>query len=69
MNRIKQVLNEQGRKQEYLSRELDKSSNTVSLWCTNKIQPSVSDLYRIAELLDCEVSELLVEKDQIKDKK
>lgn len=63
------MLNEQGRKQEYLSRELDKSSNTVSLWCTNKIQPSVSDLYRIAELLDCEVSELLVEKDQIKDKK
>lgn len=69
MNRIKQVLNEQGRKQEYLSRELDKSSNTVSLWCTNKIQPSVSDLYRIAELLDCEVSDLLVEKDQIKEQK
>lgn len=69
MNRIKQVLNEQGRKQEYLSRELDKSSNTVSLWCTNKIQPSVQDLYKIAELLDCEVADLLVEKEKLKDKK
>lgn len=69
MNRIKEVLREQGRKQEFLSIKLDKSSNTVSLWCTNKVQPSVQDLYRIAELLDCEVADLLVEKDQITNKR
>lgn len=66
MNRIKQILKEQGRMQEYLSRELDKSSNTVSLWCRNKVQPSVTDLYKIADLLDCEVADLLLEKDKVK---
>jgi transcriptional regulator with XRE-family HTH domain len=44
---------------------LDKSANTVSLWCTNKIQPSVDDLYRIAKILDCKVSDLLLEEDEI----
>ena len=69
MNRIKRILRQQGRTQAYLCRMLDKSANTVSLWCTNKIQPSVDVLYRIAELLDCEVADLLVEKDQITNKK
>jgi transcriptional regulator with XRE-family HTH domain len=52
---------------------LDKSANTVSLWCTNKVQPSVDDLYRIAKLLDCKVSDLLLDEVEIelikKDKK
>lgn len=65
MNRIKQLLIEQGRKQEFLSIKLDKSANTVSLWCTNQIQPSVSDLYRIAKILDCKVSDLLLEEEEI----
>lgn len=58
-------MRQQGRTQAYLCRMMDKSSNTLSLWCNNKVQPSVQDLYRIAELLDCEVADLLVEKDQI----
>ncbi len=65
MNRIQRILSQQGRTQKFLCRMLDKSSNTVSLWCRNKVQPSVHDLYRIAELLDCEVADLLIEKDQI----
>lgn len=68
MNRIKEVLKEQCRMQSYLCKELDKSSNTVSLWCRNKVQPSLPDLYRIADLLGCEVADLLVKKDQLKDK-
>lgn len=68
MNQIKKVLKEQGRMQGYLSNKLEKSSNTISLWCNNKVQPSVQDLYRIAELLDCEVADLLLEKDQITNK-
>ncbi|MCF8432929.1 MAG: helix-turn-helix domain-containing protein [Crocinitomicaceae bacterium] len=59
----------QGRSQAFLCRTMDKSANTLSLWCNNKVQPSVQDLYRIAELLDCEVADLLVEKDQIINKK
>lgn len=65
MNRIQRILRQQGRTQAYLCRVLDKSANTVSLWCKNKVQPSVHDLYRIAELLDCKVADLLVEKDEI----
>ncbi len=73
MNRIKAILLMQGRTQAYLCRMLDKSANTVSLWCTNKVQPSVDDLYRIAKLLDCKVSDLLLDEVEIelikKDKK
>ena len=65
MNRIKRILRQQGRTQAYLCRMLDKSANTVSLWFTNKIQPSVDDLYRIAKILDCKVSDLLIEEDEI----
>ncbi len=65
MNRIKRILRQQGRTQAYLCRMLDKSANTVSLWCTNKVQPSVDDLYRISRLLDCKVSDLLLEEDEI----
>ena len=65
MNRIQRILRQQGRTQAYLCRMLDKSANTVSLWCKNKVQPSVRDLYRIAELLDCKVADLLIERDQI----
>lgn len=65
MNRIQRILRQQGRTQAYLCRVLDKSANTVSLWCKNKVQPSVHDLYRIAELLDCKVADLLIEKDEI----
>lgn len=57
---------EEGRIQEYLSRELDKSSNTVSLWCRNKVQSSLTDLYKIADLFDCELVDLLLEKDMVK---
>ncbi len=65
MNRIQRILRQQGRTQAYLCRMLDKSANTISLWCRNKVQPSIHDLYRIAELLDCKVTDLLIEKDQI----
>lgn len=65
MNRIKRILRQQGRTQAYLCRMMDKSANTLSLWCNNKVQPSVEDLYKIAEILDCKVSDLLVERDEM----
>jgi transcriptional regulator with XRE-family HTH domain len=36
------------------------SISTVSRWMTNKVQPSVEQLYEIARLLDVDVKELLV---------
>ncbi|MCB9188036.1 MAG: helix-turn-helix transcriptional regulator [Flavobacteriales bacterium] len=67
MNRIQEILSEQGRMQSYLCRELGKSANTVSLWCRNKVQPSLQDLYKIAELLNCEVADLLIKRNKLKD--
>lgn len=66
MNKIKIVLKEQGRMQSYLAEKLSKSANTISLWCRNVVQPSVFELYRIADLLDCEIDELLVKKNELK---
>ena len=66
MNRIKAILKDQGRTQEYLCRMMNKSTNTVSNWCRNIIQPSVNDLYKIADLLDCEIADILVEKKKLK---
>ncbi|MGN8035584.1 helix-turn-helix transcriptional regulator [Chitinophaga sp. 22321] len=59
-NRIKAVLAEKGRANKWLAEAVDVNINTVSKWCTNKIQPSVETLFEIAEALDVEARELLV---------
>jgi len=64
MNRIKEVLQEKGIKQVWLSEKLGKSFNMVNEYCNNKRQPSLEDLYRIAEILDVNVKELLMDKRQ-----
>ncbi len=68
MNRIKLVLKqgEYRRTQKWLASELGKTENTVSNWVKNYNQPSVEELYRIADLLNCTVAELLVEKENLK---
>ena len=43
----------------WLADQLGKSDMTVSRWCTNRSQPSVHQLIKIANLLDVDVSELL----------
>ena len=60
LNRIKEVLNEKGIKQVWLSEKLDKSYNMVNAYVTNRRQPSLEDLYRIARTLDVEAKELLI---------
>ena len=64
MNRIKIVLEEKGIKQTWLAKKLGKSFNTVNGYVQNRKQPSLQSLYMIAELLDVEVKELLVEKEK-----
>jgi putative transcriptional regulator len=61
MNRIKEILDEKGIKQTWLANNLDKSYNVVNGYVNNARQPSVEVLYRIAELLDVSVKELLIE--------
>ena len=69
MNKIKETLKNQGRTQKWIASKIDRSENTISLWCLNKIQPSLEDLYHIAERLNCEVADLLVKKNKLKEKK
>ena len=59
-NRLKIVLAEKERTGTWLSEQMGHSINTVSRWMSNKVQPSVEQLYDIAKYLDVDVRELLV---------
>jgi putative transcriptional regulator len=62
MNRIKEVLVAKGIKQTWLADKLGKSFNMVNGYCGNRRQPSLEDLYRIAEILEVDIKELIVSK-------
>jgi len=59
MNRIKEVLEEKGIKQIWLSEQLGKSYNMVNSYVQNRRQPSIEDLYKIAEILNVNPKDLL----------
>jgi len=59
LNRIKVVLVEKGRTGKWLAGQLNKSTVTVSSWCTNRKQPDLETLDAIAKLLKVDVKELL----------
>ena len=61
LNRIKEVLREQGRTNKWLSAQLGKNEVTVSRWCRNVQQPDLETLYRIARTLGVGICVLLVE--------
>jgi putative transcriptional regulator len=61
-NRIKLVLYEKEKSNKWLAEQLGVKSETVSKWCTNVNQPSIATLFRIAEVLDAGVCELLATK-------
>ena len=63
-NRLKIVLAEKERTGTWLSEQMGHSISTVSRWMTNKVQPSVEQLYEIARHLDVDVKELLVSSKQ-----
>ncbi|MBF0957136.1 MAG: helix-turn-helix transcriptional regulator [Alloprevotella tannerae] len=60
INRIKAVLAEKQLTSKWLAERLDKSENTISKWCSNKVQPSLENLVEIAKILDVDVKVLLV---------
>ncbi|NDV16505.1 helix-turn-helix domain-containing protein [Muricauda sp. TY007] len=59
-NRIKAVLAEKGKTNNWLAEELDMNRTTISKWCRNDMQPRVETLFQIAKALDVDVRELLV---------
>ena len=62
MNRIKEVLKNKGISQTWLADQMDKSYTTINEYARNKRQPSIEDLYKVAEILNVEVKELLIER-------
>jgi len=63
MNRIKEVLEEKGIKQIWLAEQLEKSYNMVNSYVQNRRQPSIECLYEIAEILNIEAKELLIDRE------
>ena len=57
--RIKELLDKRKKRQRDLAKELDVSDTIVSLWCSNKIMPSVKHLNQIADYLKVKVKDLI----------
>ena len=60
MNRIKKVLKDKGISQTWLAEKMDKSYPTINEYARNKRQPRIEDLYKIADILNINISELLI---------
>lgn len=59
LNRLKVVLVEQGKTSRWLAEQLGKTEHTISRWCQNKTQPSITQLNEIATILDVDVRTLI----------
>lgn len=62
LNRIKVVLVENQKTSKWLAEQLGVSAVTVSKWCSNTHQPDLQTLNKIAELLDCDMRQLIIGK-------
>ena len=60
MNRIKEILENKGIKQVWLAEKLGKSYNMVNSYVQNRRQPTLEILNQVAEILDIDVTELIV---------
>jgi putative transcriptional regulator len=60
MNRIKEVLEEQGRSQKWLAAQIGKSYNMVNGYAQNRQQPRLEILNDIANTLDVDIKELII---------
>ena len=59
LNRIKVVLAEKQRTNRWLAEQMGKSENTISRWCSNKSQPPLDMLVKVAELLNVDPRQLI----------
>lgn len=59
LNRLKVALVERQKTSKWLAEQMDKSETTVSRWASNKSQPSVEQLFVIAQHLNMDVKDLL----------
>ena len=62
MNRIKEILKAKGITQTWLAEKMNKSYTTINEYARNVRQPSIEDLYEIADILQVQATDLLVNK-------
>ncbi|WP_410084093.1 helix-turn-helix transcriptional regulator [Barnesiella intestinihominis] len=58
-NRLKAVLADKKKTCRWLANEIGRNENTVSRWCSNKVQPSLDQLREIADILDVDIRTLI----------
>ena len=61
LNRIKLVLVEKEVSQTQLAKDLGKSFSTINAYCSNRKQPSLDLLNKIAEYLSVNIKDLIVD--------
>lgn len=59
MNRIKEVFEEKGIKQTWLAEKIGRSFSQTNAFVCNRRQPSLELLFKIAEVLQVNVKELI----------
>lgn len=62
LNNIKEVLDNKGISQTWLANQLGKSFSMVNAYVCNRRQPTLENLYQIAEILKVSVKDLLIDK-------
>lgn len=58
-NRLRIILAEKNVTNHWLATEMGVTDMTVSRWCTNRIQPSISQLAQMSMLLDTEMEKFI----------
>lgn len=69
INRLAEVLIEKDKYNRDIAKLLNKSEATISRWTNNHRQPSLEDLYAIAEHFQIDIKDLLHSSDWAKRKK
>ena len=59
LNRIKVMLAERNQTNKWLAEQVGKDPATVSKWVTNTSQPSLEMIFKIAEVLKCNYTDLI----------
>lgn len=59
LNRIKDILEQKGISQTWLAKQLGKSFSIVNAYAGNRTQPPLETLFKIAEILNVDIQELI----------
>ena len=59
INRLKIILAEKEKSNNWLAEHLGRDKATISKWCTNTSQPDIENFIRISKLLNVELADLV----------